>query len=93
MSMPSALSGYFYKPRDGKLTFGPLWDFDRALGSTDGRDNNPRVWRSASPDYGTDMFNSDPIFSNPWYSQMFRDPDFWQRWIDRWQELRRSHSP
>src|SRR5262249_15860106 len=40
------LSGYFYKPRQGKLTFGPLWDFDRALGSTDGRDANPRIWRS-----------------------------------------------
>lgn len=84
------LSGYFYKPRNGKLTFGPLWDCDRALGSTDGRDSNPRVWRSASGDEGTDMFNPDWIFSNPWYSPMFRDIDFWQRWIDRWQELRRD---
>jgi hypothetical protein len=84
------LSSFFYKPRGGKLSFGPLWDFDRALGSTDGRDANPRTWRSASPDYGTDMFNSDPIFANPWYSRMFQDIDFWQKWIDRWQELRRS---
>lgn len=84
------LSGFFYKPREGKLSFGPLWDFDRALGSTDGRDANPRIWRSASPDYGTDMFNSAPIFANPWYGRMFRDIDFWQKWIDRWQELRRA---
>jgi hypothetical protein len=85
------LSAYFYKPRNGKLTFGPLWDFDRALGSTDGRDANPRVWRSPSGDQGTDMFNPAPnVFSNPWFSRMFRDLDFWQRWIDRWQELRRS---
>jgi hypothetical protein len=84
------LSGFFYKPRQGKLCFGPLWDFDRALGSTDGRDANPRIWRSASPDYGTDMFNADPIFANPWYSRMFRDLNFWQKWIDRWQELRRD---
>ena len=83
------LSSYFYKDRNGPIVFGPLWDFDRALGSTDGRDANPRVWRATGGDMGTDMFNPAPIFSNPWYGQMFKDPDFWQRWIDRWQELRR----
>lgn len=76
------LSAYFYKPRNGKLAFGPIWDFDRALGSTDGRDSNPRVWRSQSGDLGTDFFNY------PWWGRMFTDADFWQRWIDRWQELR-----
>ena len=78
------LSGYFHKPRGGKLTFGPIWDFDRALGSTDGRDNNPLVWRSASGDRGTDFFNY------PWWNTLFRDLDFWQRYIDRYQELRAS---
>lgn len=78
------LSGYFHKHRNGKLVFGPIWDFDRALGSTDGRDSNPRVWRSASGDRGTDFFNY------PWWSDMFRDLDFWQRYIDRYQELRRA---
>ena len=76
------LSAYFYKPREGKLTFGPLWDFDRSLDSTDGRDSNPRVWQSRVPDFGTDMFHY------PWWDQMFTDPDFWQSWIDRWQQLR-----
>jgi hypothetical protein len=75
------LSAFLYKPRDGKLTFGPLWDFDRALGSTDGRDSNPRAW--STPDgSGTDMFHY------PWWDRLFSDPDFWQKWIDRWQELR-----
>lgn len=84
------LSAYLYKPRNGKITMGPLWDYDRTLGSTDGRDFNPRRWRSGSPDYGTDMFNSDPIFNNPWYSKMFTDIDFWQKYIDRYQQLRRA---
>ncbi|MEW6158352.1 MAG: lamin tail domain-containing protein [Verrucomicrobiota bacterium] len=79
------LSAYFYKEREGKLGFGPIWDFDRALGSTDGRDSNPRVWRSRSGDLGTDFFNY------PWWGRMFTDPNFWQGWIDRWQELRDSH--
>ena len=69
-------STYFYKPRKGKLVFGPHWDFDRALGSTDGRDDNPRRW------------NTGHFFGGPWYAQLFRDPDFWQAWVDRWQNLR-----
>jgi hypothetical protein len=76
------LSAYFYKERSGKLFFGPLWDFDRSQGSTDGRDFNPLIWRSPLPDYGTDFFNF------PWWGRMFGDIDFWQRWIDRYQDLR-----
>ncbi|MCP5525416.1 MAG: lamin tail domain-containing protein [Verrucomicrobiales bacterium] len=78
------LSTYFYKPRSGKLEFGPLWDFDRALGSTDGRDSNPRVWRATSGDRGTDFFNY------PWWGRMFQDPDFWQAYVDRYQALRQA---
>jgi len=78
------LSAYFYKPRDGKLVFGPIWDFDRALNSTDGRDSNPRVWRAPNGDQGTDFFNYS------WWERLFQDPDFWQKWIDRYQQLRRG---
>ena len=70
------LSTYFHKPRNGKLVFGPHWDFDRALGSTDGRDDNPRRW------------NTGRFFDAPWWSTLLSDPDFWQRWVDRWQALR-----
>ncbi len=69
------LSTYLHKPREGKLTFGPLWDFDRSLGSTDGRDANPRTWGVNS-------------FTAYWWPRLFSDPDFTQRWIDRYQELR-----
>ena len=70
------LSTYLHKPRNGKLKFGPHWDFDRALGSTDGRDANPASWHNG------------PFFSAPPFSQLLRDPDFWQKWVDRWQTLR-----
>ncbi len=76
------LSAYVYKPRQGKLFFGPVWDFDRTQGSTDGRDFNPRLWRSPVSDLGTDFFNY------PWWDRLCRDIDFWQRWIDRYQSLR-----
>ncbi|HMO66994.1 MAG TPA: CotH kinase family protein, partial [Verrucomicrobiota bacterium] len=73
------LSTFIHMPRGGKLTWGPLWDFDRALGSTDGRDAQPRGWNAGG---GTDFFYY------PWWSRLFQDLEFWQRWIDRWQELR-----
>ncbi len=76
------LSAYFSKPRNGPLIFGPSWDFDRTQGSTDGRDFNPRVWRAKTGDLGTDMFHW------PWWGPMFMDIDFWQQWIDRYQQLR-----
>ncbi|MBN8249918.1 MAG: CotH kinase family protein, partial [Verrucomicrobia bacterium] len=79
------LSAYFYKQREGKLHFGPLWDFDRALYSTDGRDAQANTWRSNVGDRGTDFFNY------PWWDQLFTDPDFFQTYIDRYQDLRRSH--
>jgi hypothetical protein len=69
-------STYFYKPRGGKITFGPHWDFDRALGSIDHRDADPNRW------------NTGNFFHAPWWNRLFTDPDFWQLWIDRWQELR-----
>jgi hypothetical protein len=77
------LSGYFYKDRLGPLVYGPTWDYDRTQGSTDGRDINPRVWRAATGDLGTDFFNF-----TPWWNRLLSAPDFWQKWIDRYQELR-----
>ncbi len=73
------LSTYFYKPRNGRIICGPHWDFDRAMGSIDERDAYPRVWSTG------------PFFGGEWWPRLFRDPDFWQQWVDRWQELRRTH--
>ena len=87
------ISTYFHLPRGGKIVQGPLWDFDRSFGTRTGDDArgfNPRRWRSSDMDGGTDMFNPANTFDNPWYGRMFRDPNFWQAWIDRYQELRRS---
>ena len=72
-------STFFYKPRGGKITYGPHWDFDRALGSIDHRDANPRRW------------NTGRFFDAPWWRQLFTDADFWQLWVDRWQALRRTN--
>ncbi len=73
------LSTYFHKPRGGKIICGPHWDFDRAMGSIDDRDAYPRQWITG------------PFFGGEWWPRLFSDPDFWQAWVDRWQDLRRSH--
>jgi hypothetical protein len=87
------ISAFFYKPRNGPIVQGPLWDFDRCFGtrtSDDGRAFNPRLWRSGEMDGGTDMFNPGNTFNNPWYGRLFLDPDFFQHWIDRYQQLRQG---
>ena len=73
------LSTYFHKKRNERMAFGPIWDFDRSMDSTDGRDDNPSTWQG-----GTNYF------TYPWWSTLFEDENFWQQYIDRYFELRNS---
>ena len=84
------LSGFWHKSRFGKLVMGPVFDFDRAMGSTDGRDLLPTTWRGDNGDLGTDYFHSAGIYSPNYFQRMFDDPNYWQATIDRYEELRRS---
>jgi hypothetical protein len=74
------LSAYFHKDRGGKMAAGPLWDFDRSVNSTDGRDDNPTAWRGGG--------DSTDYFTFAWWQQLFQDQDFRQIYVDRWQTLR-----
>ena len=75
------LSEYFHKDRGGKLTLGPVWDFDRTMGpDSDGRAANPVGWNANEADF----------FGYDWWGRLFEDPNFTQRWVDRWQELRET---
>jgi hypothetical protein len=97
------LSAFKYKTRDeldrhgnvvvpGRVHFGPIWDFDRSMGTQrgDSRPYNPRSWLAIGGDGGTDFFNAATRagFANTWYGALFLKPDFFQQWIDRYQELR-----
>lgn len=68
-------SSYFFKPRSGKLEYGPLWDLDRSLGSDDSRSLLPEGWQSRG--FG-------------WWGQLLADPMFYQRYTDRYEDLRRT---
>jgi hypothetical protein len=86
--------GHFYKPRNGKFTFGPDRHSNRSQGSnargSDWRPFAPRTWMASNPyaagQYGSAFFQSGPAsFLFRW---LFTDPDFWQQWIDRYQQHR-----
>ena len=79
------LSGYLYKPRNGPVVMGPIWDYDRSMESTDGRDDNPRDLRGNN------------FFTFGWYSPLFggQPPTLattaWARaYRMRWRDLRES---
>jgi hypothetical protein len=74
------LSTYYYKDRNGKIGAGPVWDFDRSMNSTDGRDDDPRTWNGTG--------DATTFFTWPWWIQLFRDQAFFRRYRARWRELR-----
>jgi hypothetical protein len=64
------------------LSAGPVWDFDRALGSYwDDRSYRYDLWFGLG---GPDVWNIG------WWGVIARDPEFMQDWVDRWQSLRRA---
>jgi len=80
------LSAFFYKDREGKIEAGPIWDFDRSMESTDGRDNDPETWHGTGDSSHYVTYDS----RYPWWGRLLEDPDFWQRYKDRWALLRRG---
>ncbi|MCC8407557.1 CotH kinase family protein [Mucilaginibacter sp. UR6-1] len=65
---------FFYKDRGGKLTLGPLWDFDLAIGNVDYSDATQATgwW----------------IKDGPWYSRLFEDAVFRKKVKDRWNQIK-----
>ena len=79
------LSTYMHKDREGKWVFGPIWDFDRSMNSTDGRDDNPRAWNGTG--------DATRFFEYPWWVNLFRQDEFMRRYQRRWKELRQEGQP
>ena len=73
------LSTFMHKDRGGRLNMGPIWDYNLSFGNADYLEGwNPAGW------YYPQLDNSD----YPWYRRLFEDPNFNQRYIDRWVSLR-----
>lgn len=68
-------SYYIYKDVGGKLTFGPVWDFDQAIDN-----NQPYVLK----------IDSTAMHDGVWFRQMMQDGAFVDLILDRYAELRRG---
>jgi hypothetical protein len=74
-------SAYFHKERGGRLAAGPVWDFDRSLGTPyDPRTAEPEEWKPPT-------FNATDYFNEGWWRLLFRDPDFRSRYSARFKAL------
>lgn len=72
-------STFFHKDRGGKIKMGPIWDWNLSFGNCNGKQGYmPEWWLWPQLD--------DKEYS--WFRRLFEDPDFGQKYVDRWTELR-----
>lgn len=72
-------SCWMYKPRDGKLHMGPLWDFDLSAGNADYADAyEASGWW---------------VHDGPWFERLFQDPAFVARVREVWNEIKADQLP
>lgn len=75
------LSTFAHIPRNGLITMGPIWDYNLSLGNANYLNGwIPQGWYYeliGGGDY-------------PWYSRLFQDADYVQKYIDRWAEIRKG---
>lgn len=69
-------STYAYKDLTGKLTMGPVWDYDGAM-------DNATPW---ALDADATAFQT-----SSWFDALLRDEDFCRQVVDRYQELRETY--
>jgi hypothetical protein len=72
-------STYFHKDRGGKIKMSPIWDWNLSFGNANGKQG----WM---PEYWLWPQLTDKEYS--WFRRLFQDPDFGQRYVDRWAQLR-----
>jgi hypothetical protein len=72
-------STYFTKDRGGKLKMGPIWDWNLSFGNARGKQGY-----MAEHWYWPQL--NDQQYS--WFRRLFEDPDFGQRYVDRWAQWR-----
>ncbi|MBL9187130.1 MAG: CotH kinase family protein [Opitutaceae bacterium] len=74
-------SYYFSKDRNGPMTAFPLWDVDRSLGNAN--------YASSNSSFGMKWWSVGSNYT--YYTRLHQDPEFTDRYWNRWTALRRSH--
>ena len=86
-------SGRVDKPlSDGKLHFGPAWDFDRSAGITSEDDTIHNYVQSPAGFYlrGTGIDNDHPNYKTHWFVQLFKSATFQDKVDARWAVVKQS---
>jgi len=79
-------STYFCIDRNGKLVMGPLWDYNMAMGNVNYAHNDVPGCETAG---WNDSYMAPGVNGwCPWWYRFKEDPDYQQRFIDRWFHLR-----
>lgn len=73
-------SCFLTKQPGGKLTMGPIWDFDLAFGNFSRDEGNYKVWASVGTEEGYVKPN--------WMNHLMKDPRFMEKLKARWQEVK-----
>ena len=72
-------SVFFTKERGEKIKAAPIWDWNLSFGNANGKQGwMPEYW--LWPQLDNKEYS--------WYRRLFEDPDFAQRYVDRWSQLR-----
>ncbi len=82
------LSAYMYKDKDsedGRLTMGPIWDYNLAFGNADYYDG----WDPAGWQLDVEL-GGDPFKIPFWWYRIWDDETFRDAFNQRWQELRQT---
>ncbi len=78
------LSTYLHKDRRGRMTMGPVWDYNLSLGNY----TTTEGWNGHDPTGWYHTWVPQEAYLNGWYTRLFEDPDFVERYRERWWELR-----
>ncbi len=85
-------STFMHMDRGGKLEFGPHWDMDRSMGNQIPHPTlggpAPTGWYHIANHLVLGQSETGPTYS--WWPRLFEDPNFRQKFVDRWFELRET---
>ena len=93
------ISTYLYKDRGGKISMGPIWDYNGSLGGanyfcscqTDGWHYEFDEANCPECREGNEVFPWPGMNSYRWYERIMEDPEFLLQYADRWFDLREDH--
>lgn len=81
------VSYFLFKDNNGLINSGPIWDFDRAINSTDTRSASPLDWGAGNARY----WNPDNPYRSIHINELVKDPLYRTKFYDAWFDWRENN--